>query len=649
MAINTSDKKPAQAPLDIAKETFKQLVSRRMVPTPENYERVYNELAGAKPKDGLDAAIKKALLKLPHETSEQVKWVGAWNKLLSQENWDSLPELLGDGLDLSVNFSKQWPEAIRALLKAWDAKLLGMDNAKKKEALDRMLAKFATDPTLAQKIQTMSSSWMEYQNVGDKSSDVSLVDEPTTSAIPPENKAYSLVEDTATLVEKPAGISLLGENIQMSAAAFTENLSANAEGAILSNQVADPFQENFKMLQEVLRQALKHGLIPRLDGYPDLQETAFEVSELAEKAKKIIEWQEVAKQFRALLVKVELIGANEEGIKQDLLRLLKLLVDNVGELVSDDQWLRGQIATVQTIISSPLERVTINDAEKSLKEVIYKQGVLKHSLAEARNSFKSMITTFVDRLGYMSDSTGNYEKVMENFAAKLSETDDISTINQLLESLMTDTHLMQADIVRSRDDLLAQREMVDAAQEKIKKLEQELESLSEKVRIDQLTGVLNRRGMDEAMTREVARAGRSGAKLSIALLDIDNFKKLNDNYGHHVGDEALKHLALVIQESIRPTDIVSRFGGEEFVILLPNTDMDQAMASMTRLQRALTKRFFMGNNERLLITFSAGVALYKETDDQASVLHRADQAMYIAKKSGKNKTMTENDIKVNTE
>lgn len=645
MTTNTVDKKPSQAPLDIAKETFKQLVARRMVPTPENYERVYNELAGTKPKDGLDAAIKKALLKLPHETNEQVKWVNSWNKLLSQENWDGLPELLSDGLDLSVNFSKQWPEAIRALLKAWDAKLLGMDNAKKKEALDRMLAKFATDPTLAQKIQTMSSSWMEYQNVGDKSSDVSLVEEPSVADA---DKKYALVEGMPTPVASSASISLLDENVASSAAEFNQNLSANVDGAVLSNQITDPFQENFKMLQEVLRQSLKHGLIPRLDGYPELQVSAFEVSELAEKAKKIKEWQEVAKQFRALLVKVELIGANEEGIKQDLLRLLKLLVDNIGELVSDDQWLRGQIAAVQTIISSPLERVTINDAEKSLKEVIYKQGVLKHSLAEARSSFKNMVTTFVDRLGHMSDSTGKYEKTMENFVSKLSETDDIPTINFLLENLMKDTHVMQADIVRSRDDLLAQRNAVDEAQEKIRKLEQELESLSEKVRIDQLTGVLNRRGMDEAMTREVARAARAGTKLSIALLDIDNFKKLNDNYGHHVGDAALKHLAMVIQESIRPTDIVSRFGGEEFVVLLPNTDIEQAMASMTRLQRALTKRFFMGNNEQILITFSAGVALYQESDDQASVLHRADQAMYLAKKSGKNKTMTENDIKENS-
>ncbi len=83
-----------------------------------------------------------------------------------------------------------------------------------------------------------------------------------------------------------------------------------------------------------------------------------------------------------------MIGANEEGIKRDLLGLLKLLLSNISELVSDDQWLRGQVATVQTIISSPLDRVQIQAAEKSLKEVIYKQGMLKHSLIEAKIRLK---------------------------------------------------------------------------------------------------------------------------------------------------------------------------------------------------------------------------------------------------------------------
>jgi len=148
------------------------------------------------------------------------------------------------------------------------------------------------------------------------------------------------------------------------------------------------------------------------------------------------------------------------------------------------------------------------------------------------------------------------------------------------------------------------------------------------------------------MVREIARAERGGGQLSVALLDIDNFKVFNDSFGHNVGDSALQHLAKVIQETVRPTDIAARFGGEEFVILLPDTDLDQAVATLVRLQRALTKQFFLGNSERLLITFSAGVSLFNKNEDQATVLNRADQAMYLAKKKGKNRVMTEVDLSI---
>jgi len=176
------------------------------------------------------------------------------------------------------------------------------------------------------------------------------------------------------------------------------------------NDETKQFHETFQILQDMLKQSLNHGLIPRLDGYPELREEALEVAVLTEKARKLKDWQFMAKQFRALLVRVELIGANEDGIKRDLLGLLKLLLSNISELVSDDQWLRGQVATVQTIISSPLDRVQIQAAEKSLKEVIYKQGMLKHSLIEAKNSFKTMISTFVDRLKHMAEASGSYHE-----------------------------------------------------------------------------------------------------------------------------------------------------------------------------------------------------------------------------------------------
>ena len=95
----------------------------------------------------------------------------------------------------------------------------------------------------------------------------------------------------------------------------------------------------------------------------------------------------------------------------------------------------------------------------------------------------------------------------------------------------------------------------------------------------------------------------------------------------------------MVDETVRPTDIVARFGGEEFVILLPETGIDEAVAVMTRLQRNLTKKFFLHNNERLLMTFSAGVAQRMPEETQDAVLERADKALYVVKQTGKNRVL----------
>jgi diguanylate cyclase len=121
------------------------------------------------------------------------------------------------------------------------------------------------------------------------------------------------------------------------------------------------------------------------------------------------------------------------------------------------------------------------------------------------------------------------------------------------------------------------------------------------------------------------------------MLDIDNFKALNDRVGHQAGDRALVHLAGVVGRSLRPSDTIARFGGEEFVLLLPHTPLEEAMAVMTRLQRELTRRFFLHNNERLLVTFSAGLTAWRSGEPQEAALERADSALYEAKRAGKNR------------
>ena len=247
-----------------------------------------------------------------------------------------------------------------------------------------------------------------------------------------------------------------------------------------------------------------------------------------------------------------------------------------------------------------------------------------------------MISRFIERLGELSESTGGYHDRLEGYAGRIRQSDDISQLNVLLDELLRDTRLAQLDAARTRDDLVATRQQVEAAENKVRALESELDKVSELTQHDQLTGALNRRGLEEACQRELARSDRTGAPLCLGLLDIDNFKQLNDTLGHRAGDDALQHLVGVIDRTKRPSDVLARYGGEEFLLLLPDTAQEEAVAVMTRLQRDLTKAFFLHDNKRVLITFSAGVAQRQPAEAPQDAIERADKALYRAKHAGKN-------------
>ena len=330
---------------------------------------------------------------------------------------------------------------------------------------------------------------------------------------------------------------------------------------------------------------------------------------------------------------------DQAEVKLALLKLLHLIIKNIGELSLDDQWLKGQIDAVVTACSPPLTLRRLDDVERRLKDVLFKQTEAKGRAMEVQEEMRQMLATFVERLSQMAESTGAFQGKMEENARLIEQAKSLADIAPVLKDLVGATRTMAHDSLTARDELRGMREKVQITEAEIAKLHRELDRVSAQARHDPLTGALNRQGLDEALERELSRVRRQDTPLCMALLDIDNFKALNDKLGHATGDAALTHLATVAREAMRPQDTLARYGGEEFVLLLPDTPLDSGIEAMTRLQRELTRRFFLAGTEKVLITFSAGVAQVGSNESGHDAIRRADQAMYLAKRAGKNRVL----------
>jgi len=592
-------------PSDIARETLRLLASRRIAPTPDNYRQHYREIAGDAETDApAPADAERMLQQLGAELRAQpgcARFCSALDKAAGEKNWaqyrSTLLELIaargGQGPAAAL-----WAQLILDLMRQWETRHSGLTTARKRESLERVLGVPGSDAAgLASKLRNLVKSW----------SVTALAPSEEVGPAPAQAVAAKNGSTPADRAAAPAA-------------------AAPAEADAIPAQ-----------LRELLAQTLEFAVVSQLGHAPDLAEEAGALAQAARAAAGKETTEKLAAALRQFWFKLELRGGEDDKLHQGLLRLLRLLIDNTHELLSEDQWLRGQVAMLQQIVARPLDLSSIAEAETRLKEVVFKQGMLRNSLQEAKAALKQLIASFIDRLGELSEATGGYHSRLEGYAQKISQTDDIRQLNAVLADLLADTRTAQLDAARTRDELLSARRQVEAAELKVRELESELGKVSGLVQEDQLTGVLNRRGLDEAYEREAARAERSGTPLCAGLLDIDNFKQLNDTHGHQAGDEALQHLVRVIKRTMRPSDVLARYGGEEFLLLLPETGQDEAISVMVRLQRNLTKAFFLHDNERVLITFSAGVAQRREGESQTAIIERADRALYQAKRSGKNR------------
>jgi len=588
-------------PFEIARETLRLLAARRIPPSPDNYLTLYHEIAGTKPAGDSfpENQLRSLAAALPKSSPDQLRLARQLDEAVKLANWDDYKKYLSEFVaGLAESQKLGWSDLIADLLRQWDAKHPGLTSARKRESLEHILTSAVSNPdTLFTRLQNLLRSWGQ----GRASETASVVE----------------AEDT-------------GE---------TSNSEIGQNSGLTVRQPESRGNELLSELRELFAFTLETAMATQLMESPQLSSDARLLAKDIRSAVTPAQLQEFLTRLKRFAFKLELLAEDQTELRHSLLGILRLLVGNISELVLDDHWLHGQIEVVRDIIDKPLSQRGLDDAERRLKEVLYKQSQLKASLSEAREAIKNMLAGFVDHLADFAEATSDYHDKIESCAEKISSANDISELENVLGEVMRETRTIQINAQRSRDELRQTQQKVQESEARIKELERELETTSDLVRHDQLTGVLNRRGLEEIFTKEAARATRHETSLCVALIDIDNFKKLNDSMGHDTGDQALIHLATTCRDALRPQDTVARFGGEEFIILLPDTPLNDAVNALTRLQRELTKKFFLHDNEKVLITFSAGVTQLLPTDNQASVIKRADEAMYQAKQTGKNRVV----------
>lgn len=543
---------PAKQPAELAREAIRNLTANRLPPTPDNFLKAYNEVAG-----------------LPIPATPP-----------TQEPAEKRDE-------------PKWPDLLRSLVRQWDLRQTGLSSARKKEMLERVLINFGNDThTLHEKLSALTLSWS--RGVND--------DKPEVVAEIVSSKAESATPSAHDTIP-------------------TESVGGQAD---VCRPLLQALEDNLRLLAESCQTRA-----------PDLSQRATQLAAAIKGGKQLdpAHYELWSKLWRELLIHVE----DNHELAAGLKRLMGLLFLNIGELVGDEDWLSGQLTTMQNLMSGELHAEVLREAERGLRDLAYKQGVLKGGLEEARSRLKDLVSTFIDRVGEMSRSADGYHARIGEYSAKISQAQDITELGDVVGGLSADIGGLRETLRSNHDELVAARSQAEQAEQRVRELQQELTQISNLVREDQLTGALNRRGMDEAFERELARSARLEAPLSIGMLDLDHFKKLNDRLGHQAGDEALRHLTRVVQHLLRPTDTLARYGGEEFLILLPNTDIEEAEHVLKRIQRELTRQFFMHDNERVLITFSGGVATLRPDEHQAALVARADGAMYAAKNLGRNR------------
>jgi diguanylate cyclase len=368
------------------------------------------------------------------------------------------------------------------------------------------------------------------------------------------------------------------------------------------------------------------------------------------------EWVDFIDSFDDKIIKKakNISGAN----KEDAIEIIKRLLDKLEENPKFD-FLVDSIIYSLTPSYAPFMSDEVAILKRQLKEdssFIFTKGFandlkkltdkriqldkeeLKRKIKDLDNIAERLsikILNILKKTDTSSNEIKNITKAIQNWR------DDKKDFDTIKQKLLTIAKSIDFELKNFSVEIKKEDDEVKKLKERIHFLEERLKVLSKEVKTDFLTNIINKRGLEEELKKQESAFKRYNVNYSVVFFDIDHFKNVNDTYGHDAGDVILKSLGLLFRRYARDVDIIGRFGGEEFVAILPHTDKNGAYVFGEKIRKIVEKSKFMYKKIRIPITISSGVAERKEVNSQEELLKKADERLYLAKKSGRNKVCAE--------
>ncbi len=326
---------------------------------------------------------------------------------------------------------------------------------------------------------------------------------------------------------------------------------------------------------------------------------------------------------------------SKDVVYRDIINLLFSLLD-VESDSEEAALLTEEVKNLREKLSLNPHMIASSDIRRKLEDLIKKKEKMEEEYIQSLNEkLNKALQALVYTISTFSSSSSNYASTFQDHINEINKTMQARDINvdELSERLIGIALKIKNTTINMQEEIKRYSEKLKEAHKTINELKQKLNEAQKNMITDPLTGVYNRRGLFHFLKQEMERALRYKHPFSIIMADLDHFSKINNTYGHLAGDIVLKKFCSTVLAIIRKVDILGRYGGEEFIIILPNTKLDDAYSVAEKIRNTISKLKFQYKDKVFGVTSSFGVAQFKETDTIETLIKRADKALYRAKET----------------